>query len=239
MLKVLIAGHSYIERLAGVIDRVLQAPFIHSPDNINQVEFLLFSIPGACVHHFSNPNPNSPNRKDCLGVQFWEVATNFDPDVILYFIGGNDLLEEVDFEAVKQSVRDLHACTLASAPTAKPWYFAISDTEFRFHSKESEPTTSTGVAGAQASKGRYFVTQEKYNKLRKGFNNFLHNKIPSLERAFYFRLDKTKFDFPDNYEADGIHMNEIGLKLLWERFNNLVLYLLRQPAFSHLAAPQN
>ena len=215
----MVAGHSYVDGIASALHVRLEEEFEKILQQGEKAQIRLFCNPGARISHFADIELNSGDQHYADGARFWASARLFQPDIVLFFLGGNDLVEETNIRKVEQAIGRLHARALLNCPAT---VFIFSGLEFRIKPSEEEFQNCPWLC-----EERFLVSQKTYDSLRSSIHEYLENNVSGWRQAYYMPINSLKFDVPANFKSDGVQLHTTSLLQLWGIMMKMVLYVLQ------------
>lgn len=217
--RVLVAGHSWIDRLCAYLSSQSgQSYYVQTPD-ARQMHVKFWGVPGATFRSFAYPE-YAWKGAECRG--FWKLVFRWNPHIIIMILGGNDILEKSNLQYIKMDVEVLKDMIIKAV---------TSHTQFSFAEIEYRHLTSRGFASEKEWRdSKHYCSQEKYLATRKTWNNWwnghkwngYHNmKIPD---KFYKK--------PEFYRSDGVHLGDKGMDKLWYEMVRFMDYMAMQVWYS-------
>lgn len=184
-MKVAIIGHSYVKDLF-----LLNRNHILLEDN-TQVELHFTFSPGCKLTHYVN-NPHLLSE-----------AKNFNPDIVIAIIGGNDIVNSITTEDLHRNCRDFYTFLRSEFPNSK---LVGSQIELRFYNHSNRFDCPP---------------HSEFDLRRKSFNTFLKRlkvKDCILQVQGQGRLDDRSF------YRDLVHLNSLGLNKYFDIIENTIQY---------------
>ena len=187
-MKVGVIGHSYVRDIQ-------QLGFTNLVYGDLKVPIKYFAFPGFGYRNF------------ILDPSLLDSLIEYQPEVTVVFLGGNDIKENVDLNCIKSDCDQFFSILRLRLPES---VFVVSHVEIR-HLKETNRhgTPSTIL----------------YKRLARNFDKWL-DRQPFMYKTLLVN-GASKLDDPKFFKADGIHLNREGLNLLFELLYNCLFDIVR------------
>lgn len=188
LLKVGIFGHSYIRDLARYSEQF----------NLNNIEVGSDTL---SLRFFSHPGSTFKTFLD--HPELLEDVLEFNPRILVVYLGGNDLKTDVELKKVKDNCKNLFVYLRQALPCT---YIIGSQIEPRYLSVENRHGTPAA---------------EKFSVLANYFNCWINRQ------AFKDRLlcikGPNKLSNPSLFRRDFIHLNNQGLAKLFDILKSILV----------------
>ena len=175
-MSVAVFGHSYVRDLQQLGYSHLVYPNISVPINY-------FSFPGFGFHNF------------ILNPGLLDNLVSCKPDIVIIFLGGNDIKVNVDINFVKRDCEQFYSILRLRLPKA---IFVVSQVVLRH-------TVSVNRHGTPAF--------ELFRKLANNFNKWVARQ--KFKDKLLLINGENKLSNVNFFRSDGVHLNKQGLELVF------------------------
>ena len=175
-MRVAIFGHSYVRDLQ-------QLGYSHLIYSDVCVPLNFFSFPGSGFHKF------------ILEPSLLDELVSCKPDIVVIFLGGNDIKIDVDLNFVKRDCEQFYAILRLRLPKST---FVVSQIELRH-------IVSVNRHGTPAF--------ELYRKLANNFNKWVARQ--KFKDKILLINGENKLSNSNFFRADGVHLTKQGLELVF------------------------
>lgn len=138
-----------------------------------------------------------------------DLAKGSNPDIIIVYLGGNDIREQTPLQVVYKNAKDFYALLRELFPNAK---IVASQVESRYLAH----TNSFGTPAAQ-----------QYSSLANYLNNYLNKEIKTKDKLFMVK-GANKLSNPDIYGPDGVHLTDTGLMIFAHLIREFLIYYITE-----------
>ena len=198
-LKILIIGHSWArdiyQRITNNIDK----------EGIT-VEFSVYYIPGGKVQDF------------ILNDKIINYIHDINPNLVYFFVGGNDFQIGQDLSKVKEDIVSLFNAYESNFPNIT---FIMSEVEYRQVTHINRHNTPL---------------VEEFKSKANNFNRWLKNK--KLSRSLV-KITHSLGPGPNDFKSDGVHLNSSGIDKVIQNLKFNIKKLIEDKIISDYIPPLN